>query len=431
MSTPGRVLVPSPEWRFVVAFLEPTDMALSSATLTFLDRLATVRKLTFGLNLPAVATMDVPSDNPEVNILRVGGGNPFLWYNNRILYGFRREGANSTPRPPGYDPLAPWVIRYSGIIGQLEREAHEDQPVSHLTAYDPWGYWLLNRPVVTDIGTLLPKNGRTFYGKRGSEIAVAILGDSLLAHGPLFADWGQTAHYGGTIQATDPISNAPNGGWNIPQGMNLGAALQALADTGSLDIVLTPIYDLVNRPGLISEVSIFKQAGSKQNGAIFGWDLMPHSLSALDLLHDGTQQANRVVQFTAKGNAAGTTQQPAVDTAPTFGQYWLQQNLQGATSLFGAELLALAQAELRRAGKDTLTFDPTPERSPVPWNEYFVGDEVPVYASRARFGEDVNAGVVDSHGHWTKLQRIYTLPIDIGDDQVETVTQILTTGPFF
>jgi hypothetical protein len=409
------VLVPSPPWRFTVH-----DLDLQ--TVTILDRLAINRNVTYALNLPALATLDLPSDSPEVNITQ--GGEPFVAGGDRILMGFRREGQGSLPRPLGYDPNAPYVPRFGGIIAPLGREAQVDQPWTHVTASDPWAYWG-SRPVVNDIG-VLPGRGGITYGNdpvtpmTGDQIAITVLTNSLAAHGNLYVDFGQTPFYGGTIETTDPILIT------FDQGLSVGEALKKLTDTGSMDIILTAIYDPINRPGIIAEVSIYNQAGIHRNGAIFAWDMPSHSLNGIDLLHDFTQLANKIALTTSTANVPVDVVSDATSIAK-YGEYWLLQAIQGQASLAAADLLALSKLALFRNGKDTLTLDPHPERAPVPFNEYLLGDEVPVYASDD-FGEVLDAGVVNSSGSWTNLRRIYAIPLDIADDQVETVTQMLMSS---
>lgn len=444
--TPAWVLKQSPEWRFVVAYNDPTNASgKTSGTLTFLDRLAVNRDVAFTINDSAVASGDVPSDSPEVNILRVGGGNPFLWFNSRFLYGFRREGAGSPNRPPSYPNNYPWVIRFAGILDQLGRNAQSDQGVSHYTAHDPWTYWR-SLPVITDAGALVGRGGWKLQDAsgnplRGDQIVVKLLTNTLTflnltqPGATLYADWGQTAFYGGTIEHTALVD------FSIDQGMTLGDALTKLTDTGTIDLVLTPIYDIQVRPGLLVEVSIFSQAGSVNNGAIFAWNLPPRSLVGIDLLDDGLGTANRVQIFASSAKVPIPVQSPSPDSAATYGQWWMLKSISGTdaatTTAAGgsiatsaAELLAKAEANLRRQGKRSLTIDPTPERSPIPWNEYFVGDTIPVWASRERFGTDLGPGpIVD--GAWSNPQRIYAIPIRIGDDRVETVETMLLTQPDF
>jgi hypothetical protein len=71
----------------------------------------------------------------------------------------------------------------------------------------------------------------------------------------------------------------------------------------------------------------------------------------------------------------------------------------------------------------TFTFAPAPERSPIPFDDYMVGDWAPFFASkklRAPLGPTLAAGV------WTNIPRIEAFTLDIADSQTETVSQLLT-----
>jgi hypothetical protein len=93
-----------------------------------------------------------------------------------------------------------------------------------------------------------------------------------------------------------------------------------------------------------------------------------------------------------------------------FGQYWAQQVLPGVIDPVGLVALQDFQLELRKDGRTTVQMSPTPERSPCPFQEYNLGDRVPVYASGDNFRQ-VLSGYV----------RIYGFPIDISDDALERV----------
>jgi hypothetical protein len=396
-------------WTWVVT-------GLNSAIITFLNRLVTNVAVHFELNKEAVFTGDVPSDNPEINIPQAGS--PFVDYNSRLLYGFRREQPQSSV-------ATPWQCRFGGILHIVEDEALSDEPITHLTAYDPW-MWLRSIPVVNNDGSLPGKNGVSYTATAGNTIALNVLTNGLAAvvasnpSNPLFID--QTNGHFDTTSALD---------MNFQQGCSVGEAWTQLCDTGTMDIVLTPIYDPRGRPGKLCVLNIYSQAGSAKPGAVFGWDKFPRSLVGIDRLLDGTQMAN-VAQFYSGGTAA--TQQSNAGSISTYGEYWLQKNYPQGAPLSAVALVALAEVALRKKGKRTFTIDPAPERSPQPFVEYYLGDQVPVWAGRKTIGggysyrQQLTPGTV-SGGAWTNPQRVYAIPISLSDDQVETVEKLLLTDP--
>jgi hypothetical protein len=394
-----------------------TVCGLGGGTKTFLNRLATNVQILFTLNDAAVVTGDVPSDNPEINIPLAADGEAFVSYNSRLLYGFRREASGSGP---------PYVCRFAGVMHILEDEATSDDPVTHFQAYDPW-MWLRSLPVVDGAGDLLAPDGLVYSGKTGDYIVKDLIDNALTAvlalhpTNPVFVDVSS-----GHFDTTDVIPEI-----TFQQGVSVGEAWTQLTDTGSLDIVLTPVYDPVSRPGKLAVLSVYSQAGSAKNNAVFGWDKFPRTLVGISRLLDGTQMAN-VGQFYAGG--LSVPQQTDAISIAEYGQYWLQRNYPSPASSSAVALVALAEVALRKKGKRTLTIDPTPELSPDPFTDYFLGDLIPVWAGRPQAGggysfREILTPGSESTGEWTNPQRVYAIPISLDDDQVETVTRMLLTDP--
>jgi len=403
----GRFLS-SPPWRWVVTELD-------SQVVTFLDRLAMDRQLTHLLNRPSQQECRLPSDNPEVNILQSAGtgpAEPFVSEGTRLLYCFRREGG--TPK---------WRIRASGIILQLEDEADSDDTstaYTHLTAYDPWQY-LYNRPVCDIDGNLPGTNGLSFSATTGDVIALTLIRNTILNHGTVHLDlpllYGGTFFWSGTVQTTDAMDI------NFEQGTSVGEALEQLAETDTIDFEIEPIWDAVNRPGYTSQLSIWTEMGSTRYVSIFAWDRPSHSLVGISRLKDGSQRANKIQFFAGPGGQDGAAAlQTDGQSAAKYGQYWAQQFFPKQTIVAPVEALAAAQLALRKNGKTTVSFSPAPERSPMLYTEYFLGDRVPVYSSR-NFREEMGGPASDP-----LLQRIYGIPVRITDDGVEEVQRMLTAA---
>lgn len=387
----------------------------SGEGVTTMNKLTSNVSMEFVLNAPAQATGDVPADNSEINEPYTDG-DPFVSYNNRLLYGLRREGVL-----PGD---IPYVCRFSGILQIIEDEATTNEPVVHWTAYDPW-QWLNSLPVVTPAGDLLGKNGYSYIGKTGDYIVKDVLANALAVvvaqnpSNPIYIDVA-SGHY----DTTDVIPR-----FDIQQLATVGDVWTQIADGGYLDIVLTPIYDPSTRPGKLSVLNVYRLAGSAKNDAIFAWDKMPHSLTGIDRLLDGTQMVNKAQYYANALSAPAATDAASI---AAYGQYWEQQNFPPPSSKDAVSALAAAQVALRRRGKMTLTVDPDPERGPDPFTEYYLGDRVPVYAGRTQAGGGVSlraplspGDVVD--GAWTNPQRVYGIPITLDNDQVETVSKLLLT----
>lgn len=415
--TPDSTVYQSPYWRFVVGDLQTFEV------LSFLDKLASERTATYTLNQPAIATGKVPSDNPEINIpWPAADSDPFLAEGSRVLWGFRREGLA--------EPF--WTIRYAGMILQLEDDAQSDNAYTTYTAWDPWQY-LFSRPVCNLDGSLPGPNGISFTATRVDVIAAELLRNTIVNHGicgidagdgstgapPAYQDWGGTSYYTGTINAATSIDI------NFAQGTSVGDAWKQLCDAAYCDIILEPIYDPINRSGYLVQFNIYNEAGSERDDAIFAWDMPSRSLVGVHRLIEGSKRANEVKFFAGQGGSAAGGQTVPVQTdaasVTKYGEYWMQVFLPGQAVAAAVEALAAAQLALAKNGRTTVTFSPAPQRSPIPFLDYTLGDSVPVYASN-RF----RAPLANSD---TVYQRIYGIPLQIGDDATEQVQQMLTSPP--
>jgi hypothetical protein len=388
----------APPWRIIVGDLEDN-------TVTFLDRLALDRSVTVTRAAARVISGRVPSDNGEVNIpLPDPDGEPFLSEGTRIVSCFRREA-----------PLNayPWVIRARGLVLGLTDDADTDHATSTFTAYDPWKYWY-RRPVLRSDGTL----GDVSYpaGTRANEILIDQFQIASDNGGTIFTDFGQTAFYTGTIEDTEPLPDGGDGlAMTFRSGTTLGEMCDLLVATGTCDIVNDPIYDINNRPGLLTETSVYVVAGSFKPNAIFGWDRWPQNLVQLSRQLEGTERANMVQMYAGQGGPPVPLEQDAMSLA-RFGEYWALQYLPGVPSLAGAHMIAQRQLALLKDGQYTYALSPAAERAPLLFEDYREADTMPVYAS-PRFRDPIVGLPV----------RVEAIPIVIGDDQLERVNQMLVS----
>ena len=415
--------VPTPHglkntWRWVV-----TDLA--SEQKAFLDKLATNVSLDFILDDSAVVTCDLPSDSPDVyqeTSVSAGnpGGGPRVDKGNRLLYGLRREEPAGGP---------PWVCRFGGIITILQDQATSDEPITHLTAHDPWT-WAKTLPVLNVDGSLLGANGLTYKGKTGDYIAKDLIANAYAWVVATYDDplpWNGQPNDGqhlpididsGHYDTTSVIEEI-----NFAQGISVGDAWTQLCQTGTVDLLLQPVFGA--NPGVVSILNVYAQAGKARHSAVFGWDLFPRNLTAVDDLQDGTLIEN-VAQFWA-GNVAASPQTNTASIAK-FGPYYVQKSYPSPASPAAVSLLALAEVALRKQGKRTVVIDSTPELAPDAFTQFYLGDQVPVWAGRplSPSGNALRGGVraTDPLG-----LRVYGFHVDLADDQQETITNILLTDP--
>ena len=393
-------------WRFAVADLEGT-------ILTWLDSLAEQRNVTYTLNAPAVATGHVPSDNPQVDLIVGSGslaGDPLVSYGDRIMWGFRRDGGAISSMNPG-----PWTCRFAGILMQLDDSASSDDATSAYTSMDPWQL-MMSRPVRANDGTLPGPDGLTFSGGTTTldQVAVNLIDNTDVYDGFTYIDAS-----GGTIETipfTDDIT--------IQQGTSVGDALTQLCNTGLMDIWMEPVYDPSVVPPFLVRLNIYAQQGATRNDAVMSWDSPGKSLVGIDRLLDGAQLANEIQFYNGPGGPAVALQSD-LGSRLKYGEYWAQQFFPAQTQAQAVVYMAQAQLSLRKIGKRTVTLNPAPERAPDPFTDYFLGDLVPIYATK-RLRQTLPAPQES-----TNYTRIYGIPIDISDDAVETVSQLLSSPDGF
>ena len=392
-------------WRTVI-----TD--LDSGVITFLDRLASDRTVEFTLNAPAIVTGKLPSDNPEVNIAFDADDEPFVSYSNRLLYMFRREGTPTC-----------WVCRFGGVVMQLQDQGASDNASTTYTAFDPWQV-LYHRPVITaDGNSLLGPNGITYKGTTADVIVDDLMTNMWAyetaagsAHPDAFIDFGQTAFYTGTMETAHDVQ------WmNFDQSTSVGDALSKLCESGMCDIILEPVYD-INRPGIVAQMSVYMPpAGSHRNSMIMAWDKPSRSLTGIDALYDGASIVNRTKYSQNQGPPVDL-----LDNLPSvakYGSYWEQTMFTGDKSLLNVLFVMQSELILRGSGKTTYKVNPVPGRSPIPFVEYGLGDQLPVYAS-SKMRQEI--GPTLTTGQWAQMSRVYGITVTLSDDETEQVELTLS-----
>lgn len=412
------VVVPTgpvtPLWRYFIADLD-------GAGITNYSRLASGRSCEVLLNGPLSLRGSVPSANPQVWITYDGDGydDPYLAEGTRLLWGFRRESNT----PPYY------TVRAATIVQLVTDSARQDDATTQFVGWDPWHY-LLSRPVVNSAGGFPGKDGLSFTDTQASVVIASLLKWTIDSVGHTFVDAGfdysGTSDYNGILEtAAGMVIDV-----NFAQGTSVGQAWQQVTNMGVCDIILNPIYDPANRPNYLVELNVFAQAGRVKDEQIFAWNMPGRSLVGLTRQQDGSDRANRITFFAGQGGSAGQgATVDDVDSQLKYGVYEVQQffpsaNGQGARAVVTS--LAEQQLALRAVGKETVTLFPAAKRSPRPWQDYSLGDRVPVWASQQKFRQLLGA-TRDGSLTETQYQRIYGWTANISDDALETIDPLLTS----
>lgn len=360
---------PSSLWRYFL-----TDLAGSG--ITDLSKITSDRFCEVILNGPLSIGGTVPSDNPQVWIPYADAYlDPYLDEGTRLLWGFRRESG----APPYY------TIRAATICQLVEDEAAQDDARTRFVGWDPWHY-LLSRPVCNADGSLPGAAGLSFTATQASVVIGTLLANTIVNYGHAYVDAGVayigTGFYTGTLEtAAGMIIDV-----NFAQGTSVGEAWQQVTDMGVCDIILDPIYDPLNRPNYLVQLNVYEQAGVTRDEAIFAWNAPGRSLVGLSRQQDGSGRATSVKFFAGQGGVDGEAPvQTDVAAETKFGTYYAQQFFPAVSVVAAVTSLAEQQLALRKNGKTTVTFRPAPERSPRPWQDYGLGDRVPVWAKPQGF----------------------------------------------
>ena len=396
---------------------------LFGVTTTWLDRLTLGASLAFNLDQPMTGTISLRSNDPRVNRIFTPDGDPRVAQSNRLLYTFLRQGG---------DP--PWQCVAAGMIMSPEDQADQDVPTTHLTFYDAWQFLFGTPCFLDESGTLPGPDGFQFFATPGGEIVATLLGNAIFGSEPSVpgtggngymidagVTYGGTIYWGGVIEATPAIDFVVQQGMTVGDAWNqlLAAGTQALGtgyvDSG-VDIVLTPIYDPVRRPGYTHELSVYNLAGVEQPGAPMAWGQFTRSSETADRQHDATPgNFVDIANFYAGQGGPGVGEvQNAANVAKYLG-YWSQQFFPQQPDAYSVQAMAQQAIQLQKQGKRTFTVNPDPLRAIGPFVGYNIGDRIPIYAP--------NSLRVAAAGY----QRVQGIPLEINPDGVARVNALLTS----
>jgi hypothetical protein len=405
---------------------------LRSETTTWLDRQNLLSaSVSANLNLPWQITADVRSGDPAVNTI-YGDGDPLVAQSNRLVWVFLNEAPTNAMTDKR------WVPRASGILMSPQDQGDTDTGTTHFVAYDPWQYMMGLPCFIDQIGTMPGSSGFLFTAT-GNVIAYTLIQNtqaSLAAlggfgSGGVFADipnaYGGTVHWTGTNEVT-PLLN-----FRLQQGVSLGQALAQLCTAGSnvegtsqcIDILFEPIYDPINRPGYVSQISVYDLAGIERPGAPMAWSRFTRSSTTADRQHDGTPGAFVNVAQYVPGQ--GTPLLPGqIVTNPSsiakYYPYWEQRWFPGQPFATVTKNLSIQTLQLRKQGKRTFMVDPDPLRAAMPFRDYTIGDRIPIYTPGVTSGRATGLRVAEAG-----FERVETIPLVIGPDGVTRVNQLLVS----
>jgi hypothetical protein len=430
----------SPVWHELI-----TDR--QSETVTLLDRRATDRSIVYELGTAARWSGTVPSDDPEINIPHddgfTTGGNfsdadyPFVAEGVRLLYALRRDGRVGLGETP-------YQCRYAGIVLNTNDQADANTPHTTLTALDPWAYLeriparpparlVAGTPDTATFAAYPGPDGLHFFDQPANEIVGILLRNAIDGDdGNCYIDAGDGSNpnsdgndYGGTSDWDGFIQECQNLTISFQRDTTIGEALKQVMDSGLAFIHLRPIYDPVNRPGILCELNIYRpnSVNPFQDEAssfpTMSWDRSGRALTSLGREVDGTARANELRLYGANNKLVGFSSSgpdfalESTLSVERFGRYWEPQTLVRHSR---KEVLSrTAQKLLTQKEQGRRTWRPAlaPELEIIPFRDFDLGWEVCLYHSR-RLREEL----WDCHA-------VLGFTLSIDNDTLETVTDLL------
>lgn len=422
-------------WRIAICTLDGT-------VLSFLSPVATNLQLKFPLCRPASIAFQVPSFDPHVNIL-AGDGLPYLSGGNRVIKAWRREA-----------PESEWVLRFAGIVWNLQDSGEANATYTNVTAYDPM-QMLTKRIIRSSTGTF--HEDVVLALQRGDVIAKAIVDRTITYAGPCGID---------TAPGVFTLSPQQSQEWTQ---QFVATGLIDLCDTGLLDVWFDPV-DQVD--GILAWMSAGPARGkysadidmadfrgpwlttvSYTTGQIVthggvtyianadnsaepppdvDWDVLPENLERPNLSFAAPGHSafslDRSVSMDGFANSLyfypGNVNMPVVTAEDTDSEalYYTYEDVSVLSDIVdpvAVQFLANQQLAMRAQPKDLVTLMPVPGRAFLPWRNYFLGDMI-----------NVNVGIgYDNVRPSTRealqgVQRIFGITIDIDENGTERVSGI-------
>lgn len=368
------------DWQFIVC--DANGVAIADVS-----RVTWGKRLSWRLDRSWFASARIPGDDPLRRILHTDG-HPYISAGRRVLKCYRLESGR-------------WVLRFAGRILQVEDDGDADETWTAFTAYDPWT--TLYRRVVRNAG-----------GSRATDVIFAAQAGNVLAKALVDRTIAYAGACGITTSSADCVfETTTNQELPLPQGTSVATALEMLCDTGLMDVYLRPVD---RQDGILVEMNVYNSFGDERAEAAFAY---PGTIERWRRLIDATELANDIDIFYGTRPAKAKDWKRSAHTDATsitaFGRWEDTRVFEGA-KLGQAQSIGTLELALRRNPRETLSITPLPERAPLPFLEWFLGDEIPVSTD-------------DSTGQaLSGVQRVYGFTLEIDDDGFERITDISTSS---
>lgn len=381
---PAASFTPGTEWRLVIC-------TAAGLPISVISGVAHTKQIIAQLNRPMQASFIVPADDPRINTIYGPDGRPFLWPGIRTIKWYRKEADA-------------WVLRFNGYVWSInpaERDPDSSVVDVQVTCFDPLQR-LMKRVCRDSTGGFA--DTVKFTSVAGTTIAKTLVDRTISYRGPVGIE---TSGHFDTRTAPQTVT--------YDQAF-VGQAIVDLCDTMTMDVIFQPVD---RTDGILAVMSAVAERGHDRPGAIFGYDLPPHSAVAFNRTVTMDDFANDITLFTGPtttGKKEYSSHRTNGASAAEYGWYEDAQVLTDVTDQTLLDALADTAIQLRKVPRDVVGFRPIPEKSPSPWINWWLGDTVRFQASN-----QTGAAVAGS-------LRIYGATIDITDNGYENVSELLVSA---
>lgn len=426
------------------------------------------KQYTGTLNRPAMFTFWVPADDPRVSgLYTAGDGLPYLT-ETRTLRCYRQEAGG-------------WVLRFAGHIWIVEDDGDAQTQKSAVTAYDPlllanlriarrmiwraslaaasrlfvpdyyaadnstWSFPLYDDAAATNPGA--KTGGSNIVSVPGVDIARGLLNctnyyDGFTGLDDFYPNTRANTQlpYPSGASPGNPDIRPPADPVISPtlDNKRVGEMLVSLmSQDGSFDLEVVPTdaqkatvahcpspfgkagdysgHTITNVYQTLALLKFYQPLrGANLTNIVFGWGIAPYNVAAISRVVDGSALANygRVI---GKGIRATSF---SVASITNFGRVGMADPATvDITNLAMLQALAVEEVKLGGVARQTVTITPASGASPLPWDDFNLGDYVNVLAG------------AQLRGGFSGYQRIYGVVLDIADDSTVEILSSVVASP--
>lgn len=363
-------------WKFELA-------DLSGRRLADITAIARNRALAYRLNGVSRLSFEVPADDPKIRNVHTDGYR-YLEEGVRLVKG-RRYELNPTTGVFGYK------LRYLGLVWQVQDTGTENDAGCAVTCAD----------LLVRLGKRYTAKRREFTATQGTTI-----GKTLVDEANVIAPTGIVT---GTVEASPTRSVV----YQWRQLLDAIGELSTSFDGFDLDLVPNDDPATLSSSNLAT-LNFLGRKGTVRPNAAFVWGAAGHNVNRVERLVNMDKLANVVTLLGATNTGGDQILSSRVDAASVaaLGRY---EDLEAFTEIstptyldaLASDLIALSASR-----RELVQFVPAPGRSPLPFDNFDLGDTVPI-----TIGDRLRGGLAG-------YQRVYGFDLVLDENARELVNGV-------